>query len=91
MAEENGQDFAPEIKDIGDKIAALTVSKAVQLGNYLEKVHGIKPAAGGVAMVAPTGPAARRNASWVMALCVRLTPVNSRSAAGTFLTGIPRA
>src|SRR6185312_10571487 len=36
-----------EIKDIGDKIAALTVSKAVELGDYLEDVHKIKPAAGG--------------------------------------------
>ena len=39
--------WAPEIKDIGDKIAALTVAKAVELGEYLEDVHKIKPAAGG--------------------------------------------
>ena len=39
--------WAPEIKDIGDKIAALTVSKAVELGDYLEEVHKINPAAGG--------------------------------------------
>ena len=39
--------WAPEIKDIGDKIAGLTVSKAVELGDYLEEVHKIKPAAGG--------------------------------------------
>ena len=39
--------WASEIKDIGDKIAALTVSKAVELGEYLEDVHKIKPAAGG--------------------------------------------
>src|SRR5436190_19637976 len=45
--------WAPEIKDIGDRIAALTVSKAVELGDYLEEVHKIKPA-GGV-MVAPGG------------------------------------
>jgi len=36
-----------EIQGIGDKIAALTVSKAVELGDYLEEVHKIKPAAGG--------------------------------------------
>ena len=41
------REWAPEIKDIGDKIAALTVSKAVELGDYLEEVHKIKPAAGG--------------------------------------------
>ena len=39
--------WGPEIQDIGDKIAALTVSKAVELGDYLEEVHKIKPAAGG--------------------------------------------
>ena len=41
------REWGPEIKDIGDKIAALTVSKAVELGDYLEEVHKIKPAAGG--------------------------------------------
>jgi len=41
------REWGPEIKDIGDKIAALTVAKAVELGDYLEEVHKIKPAAGG--------------------------------------------
>jgi large subunit ribosomal protein L7/L12 len=49
------------IKEIGDKIAGLKVSEAVELGDYLEEVYKIKPAGGGVAMVAgpttPTGPA----------------------------------
>jgi large subunit ribosomal protein L7/L12 len=54
MAEGNGQVWAPDIKDLGDKIVALTVGKAVELGDYLEKVHNIKPAAGGV-MMAPGG------------------------------------
>jgi large subunit ribosomal protein L7/L12 len=55
MAEGNGRQFSPEIKDLGDKIVALTVSKAVELGDYLEEVHKIKPAGGGVIMAA--GPA----------------------------------
>jgi large subunit ribosomal protein L7/L12 len=55
MAEGNGRQWAADIKDIGDKIAALTVSKAVELGDYLEEVHKIKPAAGAVAVQA--GPA----------------------------------
>jgi large subunit ribosomal protein L7/L12 len=55
MAEGNGQEWNADIKDIGDRIAALTVSKAVELGDYLEKVHKIKPAAGAVAVT--TGPA----------------------------------
>jgi large subunit ribosomal protein L7/L12 len=51
------RDWGSDIKDIGDKIAALTVSKAVELGDYLEEVHKIKPAAGGggVVMAAPGG------------------------------------
>ena len=40
-------EFAADIKDLGDKIAALTVTKAVELSTYLEEVHKIKPAAGG--------------------------------------------
>ena len=50
--------WGDDIKDIGDKIAALTVSKAVELGDYLEEVHKIKPAAGGGVVVAAAGPAA---------------------------------
>src|SRR5438093_129380 len=56
MAEGNGRAWSTDIRDIGDKIAALTVSKAVELGDYLEEVHKIKPAAGAVAIAA--GPAA---------------------------------
>jgi len=41
------REWGADIKDIGDKIAGLTVSKAVELGDYLEEVHKIKPAAGG--------------------------------------------
>ncbi len=55
-------EFAAEIKELGDKIAALKVSQAVELGNYLEEVHKIKPAAGAVAVAGPAaaaGPAAK--------------------------------
>jgi large subunit ribosomal protein L7/L12 len=55
MSEGNGATYSPEIKELGDKIVALTVGKAVELGDYLEKVHKIKPAAGGAVMMAPTG------------------------------------
>ena len=58
MAEGNGQNWSQDIKDLGDKIVALTVAKAVELGDYLEKVHNIKPAASAVAVAAgPAGPA----------------------------------
>ncbi len=49
-------EFSPEIKDLGDKIVGLTLLKARELGQYLEDVHGIKPAAAAVAVAA--GPAA---------------------------------
>jgi len=49
-------EFAADIKDIGDKIVALTLLQAKQLADYLKEVHGIEPAAGAAVMVA--GPAA---------------------------------
>ena len=51
MAE--GTAFADDVVALGDKIAALTIVKAVQLKNYLKSKYGIEPAAGGVAMMAP--------------------------------------
>jgi large subunit ribosomal protein L7/L12 len=56
MSEGNGRTWSPEIRELGDKIVALTVSKAVELGEYLEVEHKIKPAASAVAVAA--GPAA---------------------------------
>lgn len=53
----NGRTWAPDIKDLGEKIVGLTVGKAKELGDYLEEVHGIKPAGGGAVMMA-AGPAA---------------------------------
>jgi large subunit ribosomal protein L7/L12 len=35
-----------DLKDIGDKIANLTLKQAKALSDYLESAHGIKPAAG---------------------------------------------
>ena len=58
MAEGNGRTWSDDIRDLGDRIAALTVSKAVELGDYMEEVHKIKPAAAGVAVAAaPTAAA----------------------------------
>jgi len=50
------RDWNSGIKDIGDKIVALTLLQAKELGDYLKDEHGLEAAAGGVAMVA--GPAA---------------------------------
>jgi large subunit ribosomal protein L7/L12 len=58
MAEGNGRSWSPDIKDLGDRIVALTVARAVELGDYLEEVHKIKPAAGAVAVAAMPGAGA---------------------------------
>ncbi len=52
-------EVATELKEIGDKIAGLTLKQAVDLANYLKEAHGIEPAAGGVVMgaSAPSGTA----------------------------------
>jgi len=55
MAEGNGTSFESDIMELGDKIAALTITKAVQLKEYLKEKYKIEPAAGGVVMAA--GPA----------------------------------
>jgi large subunit ribosomal protein L7/L12 len=48
-----------EIKEIGDRLAGLTLKQAVDLASYLKETHGIEPAAGGVMMAGPAGaPAA---------------------------------
>src|SRR6516164_1341091 len=48
-------EFAPDITDLGDKIAALTIAKAVQLKDYLKDKYNIEPAAGGVVMAPGAG------------------------------------
>jgi large subunit ribosomal protein L7/L12 len=50
------KEFDASIKDLGDKIVALTLLQARDLGDYLESL-GIKPAGGGVMMAAPTSAA----------------------------------
>ncbi len=55
MSEET-KEFSADIKELGDKIVALTLMQAKDLGDYLKDVHGIEPAAGGAVMMA--GPAA---------------------------------
>lgn len=56
MADEATATFSDETKSLGDKIVALSLLQAKELADYLENVHGIKPAAGGVVMAAgPVG------------------------------------
>ncbi|MGA2582718.1 MAG: 50S ribosomal protein L7/L12 [Tepidisphaeraceae bacterium] len=49
-------EVATEIKELGDRLAGLTLKQAVEVAAYLKETHGIEAAAGGVAMMA--GPAA---------------------------------
>jgi len=41
-----------DLKDIGDKIANLTLKQAKALSDYIKSEYGIEPAAGGAVMVA---------------------------------------
>jgi large subunit ribosomal protein L7/L12 len=54
MADE-GKTWSDQVKELGDKIVALTLMQAKELADYLKEVYGIEPAAGGAVMVA--GPA----------------------------------
>ncbi len=57
------REFSAGAKDLGEKIVALTLKEAKELSDYLENVHGIKPAAGGaVMMAAPAGGGAAADA-----------------------------
>ena len=49
------KEFDAAIKEIGDKIAGLTLIQAKELTDYLKEAYDIEPAAGGAVMVA--GPA----------------------------------
>jgi large subunit ribosomal protein L7/L12 len=54
------REWSANIKEIGDKIVALTLMQAKELGDYLKEVHGIEPAAGAVAVAAaPVAEAAK--------------------------------
>ncbi|HZN64358.1 MAG TPA: 50S ribosomal protein L7/L12 [Tepidisphaeraceae bacterium] len=56
-------EVATELRELGDRLAGLTLKQAVDLANYLKEEHGIEAAAGGAVMVAgpatagPAGPA----------------------------------
>lgn len=55
-AGEAAVEYDATTKEMGDKIVGLTLLEAKKLADYLEDVHGIKPAAGGGVVMA--GPVA---------------------------------
>ena len=64
MATAEPPSFADNIKSLGESIVHLTLLEAKALGDYLEVVHGIKPAAAAVAVAGPAaGPAAPAEAA----------------------------
>lgn len=48
-----GKKWSSDIKKLGDKIVALTLIQAKELGDYLKEEHGIEPAGGAVMMAGP--------------------------------------
>jgi large subunit ribosomal protein L7/L12 len=50
--------FDAKIKDLGDKLAGLSLKEAVDLGKYMKEAYGIEAASGGAGMVAAAGGAA---------------------------------
>ena len=44
-----------ELKELGDRLAGLTLKQAVDLASYLKETHGIEAAAGGAVMMAGPG------------------------------------
>ncbi|ODA30377.1 50S ribosomal protein L7/L12 [Planctopirus hydrillae] len=69
-------DFDSATTELGDKIVALTLLQAKALADYLEQVHGIKPAGGAVVMAGPGGPGAAAAA-----------PVEEKTEFDVILTG----
>ena len=49
---EETREFSSDTKELGDKIVSLTLKAAKELSDYLDEVHGIKPAAGGAVVMA---------------------------------------
>lgn len=52
---EETREFSSETKELGDKIVGLSLKAAKELSDYLDEVHGIKPAAGGAVVMAAAG------------------------------------
>ena len=45
-------DVAADLKELGDKIAGLTLKQAKELSDYIKDEYGIEPASGGAVMMA---------------------------------------
>jgi len=73
MAEAPAKEFSAAVKEIGDKIVALTVKDAQELTDYLKDTYGIEPAGGGAVMMAGPAGGAEEEAEEPTAFDVVLT------------------
>ncbi len=89
MATAEAPSFADNIKSLGDSIVKLTVLEAKALGDYLEVVHGIKPAAaavvagpagGGGGAVRPSRSPSRPSSTWSWRPSAPTRSTSSRSS-----------
>jgi large subunit ribosomal protein L7/L12 len=74
----DGTEVAAEIKELGDKLVALTVLQARDLRDYLKSAYGIEPAAGGVMMAAAAPGAGAAEAAEKTTFDVVLTTAGDR-------------
>ena len=51
-------EVATDVKELGDKLAGLTLKQAVDLAEYLKETYKIEPAAGGAAPAPEAAPVA---------------------------------
>ncbi len=49
-------EYSAEAKELGDKIANMTLKQAKELSDYLKNEHGIEPASGGGGMMMAAAP-----------------------------------
>ena len=54
MSDEAVMEFSAESKELGDKIANLTLKQAKEVSDYLKHEYNIEPAAGGAVVAMPT-------------------------------------
>lgn len=74
--------FAANIKDLGDKLASLTLKDAVDLGKYMKETYGIEAAAGGGVMMAAAGAAPAAKAEEQSSFDVILKAVDAAKKIG---------
>jgi large subunit ribosomal protein L7/L12 len=74
--------FAANIKDLGDKLAGLSLKDAVDLGKYLKETYGIEAAAGGGMMMAAPAAAGAAKAEEKSSFDVILKAVDAAKKIG---------